>query len=183
MTSELRCSRKRRQRYTAYLDEGAPIVVFAYTTAGARAVAKGMTSARVVDIKRGDARMTLNPAGGWRLDANALERARRTLNLKLPVIVTTNSREGDTNGTYEFQARQQRHKVMLKSYLTPESASRVLWHELTHAAQAERAGSFVKWMVYCAEQQQGWCYDERPMELEARAAEITFANRHLTTKP
>ena len=144
-------------------------------------------------IVKGDYRMKLNPDAGWRLDEAALTHAQSLLGLRWPVSVVTNAREGGTAGNYritrgtEAPARLSHlwavplyHRVMLKSYLTPEEANESLWHELIHACQAEREGSVYAWQSYNANQNRGWNYNARPMEVEAREGAKKFSHIRLT---
>jgi hypothetical protein len=69
---------------------------------------------------------------------------------------------------------------MVKSYLGAQEASGTLWHELTHAMQAERvvkAGE--SWQSHTAAQAR-WTYSRRPIEIEARQMSDTMRDCLLT---
>lgn len=115
---------------------------------------------------RGDYRIeALKADGGFRIDNAAVRDACELLGIGLPVDVRFSGRVGPTNGSHAFDG--ERHRIMLKSYLTPEQATRTLWHELTHAMQAERAGSVLAWGAF-SRAQRSYSYSNRPIELEAR---------------
>lgn len=124
----------------------------------------------VLDVHRGDYRVEARMAnaksgGGFTVDQAALNRAIQTLGLRLPVRIRFNSRVGSTNGNYRFMGGY--HNIMLKSYRTAEQASETLWHELTHAMQAERAGGTLE--AWAKEQRKSrGKYQACPREIEAR---------------
>ncbi len=147
-----------------------------------------------VDKKPNASRAQPKPTGGgWTLDQAALDRAIEFFGLKLNVKIGTHGRNGSTRGTYSMMptggsvktsgkkiygldtATGFFHKIQVKSYLTPEQASRTLWHELTHAMQAERTiargGSpreiFTSWKA----SDRGVRYENKPKEVEARSYE------------
>ncbi len=126
-----------------------------------------------------------DPSGqkNWKLDEAALEEARAFFNLRLPVKVNTNSRVGSTGGIYRLESSPLHHKIMIKSYHSPEQASSSLWHELAHCRQAEDAiAGENAWNASssCAplrawanlvQEQKAWPYKRRPIEIDARAHE------------
>lgn len=68
-----------------------------------------------------------------------LDLARRRLRIEQPVeIRITYYRTGDDGGVIGF--RDGTWRIGLDTYLTANQASRTLWHELVHVAQARRAG-------------------------------------------
>lgn len=80
--------------------------------------------------------------GGFRVIPSALAEARDFLGLAFPVKIRTHARAGSVRGNYRLghdAHGRPFHNIMLKDYLDPEQASKTLWHELTHAMQAERA--------------------------------------------
>lgn len=125
----------------------------------------------VLSVQKGDYRKqqrvaATKAAGGFTIDRKALAAAIEQLGLKLPVKIRYNARVGGTQGNYRL--RNGNHDIMLKSYLTPEQASSTLWHELTHAMQAERVGGTSEvWNSYSLEQRR-YSYSIRPIEIEAR---------------
>ena len=135
---------RRRQRYTVtFQDLAEPLVIMAYSPEGAATVARQVTRYRqVVSVQKGDYRLKLNPAAGWKLDEQAFQAATALLGLRWPAVVQTNSREGRTAGNYSLKLGQEAparlqhlrsqpyyHKIMVKSYLAPGEANETLWHE------------------------------------------------------
>lgn len=117
-----------------------------------------------------------NPRCRYLVKRQNLTAAIAELGLELPVVIRFNSRHGRTNGNYRRQHTH--HDIMLKSYLDHEQASSTLWHELTHAMQAERAGSAFAWSVL-TKQQRKTPYRRRPIEVEARAMSKRKADQAL----
>ena len=163
-------SRRRRQRFTVTCshrssDEVVKRVILAYSAIGAGDyyATRGYT---VLEVARGDYRA--QQAGGWHwsIDQEALDAAVELLGLKLPVKIRFNSRVGNTNGNYRLGAGY--HDIMLKTYRTAQQASQTLWHELTHAMQAERAGGTRAAWLADLEKSRGK-YQRCPREIEARA--------------
>ncbi len=177
--------RQRRSRFTVhFLDGRDPSVILAHSADYARAyyTARGRDVGRVV---KGDYRVKAREAaakasGGFKLDHAAVRDACDLLGLKLPVSIRFNGRVGNTNGNYSFDGRK--HRIMLKSYRTPEQASSTLWHELCHAMQAERAGTMADWAVVRREEAR-YPYRSRPIEREAREMSATMADVPLTRAP
>lgn len=161
----------RRTRYTVYYDDDKPEVCLAYTPEGARKLFEKLGHS-VIRVERGDYRKT-RTGGGFVINKAALADAIELLGLKLPVKVRTHARVGDTNGNYRL--RDGWHDIMLKSYHTPEQASSTLWHELTHAMQAERAGGKDEWRSVRNEQRR-YSYRIRPIEVEAREMSEAMAD-------
>jgi hypothetical protein len=164
---------RKRQRYTVEMQDGTRQVILAYDGAGADSYYRR----RGYDVKRvtkGDYRKTqaLREAatGGFTIDRAALKDACDLLGLKLPVRLRYNSRVGRTMANHRFWGDY--HDVMLKSYLTPEEASTALWHELTHAMQAERAGTLHEWLRI-GKAEHG-LYEHAPTEIEARDMQATM---------
>lgn len=79
--------------------------------------------------------------GGFKIDRRALREARDFMGLRWPVRIREHSRYGSVNGNYRVGDDHSApfHNIMVKSYLSPEQASRTIWHELRHAFQAEQA--------------------------------------------
>lgn len=63
-----------------------------------------------------------------------------------------------------------RHRICVDKTLTPKKASEIIAHELKHAQQMENAQTWGVWMTY-RKRQHKTRYANRPMEIEARAAE------------
>lgn len=79
-------------------------------------------------------RVAAAPIQNFDVDNDAVEQARATLGLKHPVNVSI---VGGTHGQY-MGFQDGAHQVNLVGWLKPESASKELWEEMTHAAQFER---------------------------------------------
>lgn len=166
----------RRTRFTVFTrrpgsEEIVKQVVLAYGTECARNyyTGRGWT---VLGVERGDYRKQIKAEGGYRIDRAALRDAIDLLGIKLPVKIRFNSRVGNTAGNYRF--RNGGHDIMLKSYHTAEQASSTLWHELTHAMQAERAGGTTETWASFHREQARYSYRNRPVEIEARQMSETM---------
>lgn len=192
-------SQRRRSRYTViHIVRGVEqkVVALGYSKDTLRdsLVRRGYN---VLSVTPGDFRkIERRPAAvatggaGWHLDRRALNAAAKQMGLKLPVHVKTNSKYGGKNGTYRFKPASKApaglrvanatafHNIVVKSYLTPEQATATLWHELTHALQAERAGSVEAWNRFTRDQRR-WPYARRPIEIEARKVSAARAHEML----
>lgn len=136
------------------------------------------------------------------IDEAALAEAIEFFGIKQPVVIRFNGRLGSVAGNHRFRstalhstAQDRRevgeahtyHRIMIKSYLSPENASKTLWHELTHAMQAEReageeAAGFAgirRWNQADARDRK-YSYDVRPCEIEAREHEDLHDSLPLT---
>lgn len=101
----------------------------------------------------------------WSLDHVAIEHAQHHLGLQHPVKV--NLVDG-TNGQYHGLNEDGHHEIDLVRWLNPESASKQLWHEMTHAVQHER-DPYAWSQVTDNNQDQGFDqYRNHPEEIEAR---------------
>ena len=114
------------------------------------------------------ARQAEATSGGqrFRIDRHALKAACEQLQVYLPVDIRTHARVGGTLGNHQLTSN--RHNIMVKSYLDADEASSVLWHELTHAMQAERAIRSGKPWADEVREQRRYTYSTRPIEVEAR---------------
>lgn len=170
-------------------DCGLPASAYHYFTANVGQVLS------VERVKRGQTRAAARPTQKWKLDETALQEIKDFFGLRLPVYVRRTAGR-QTYGTYRLKmghelprsvaARIGVHGEKLYHHLTvsgrrsPEKASATVWHELTHAMQAERiidmqAGKAAR------QQQSAWFsanrednqhrYDDRPWEIEARTYE------------
>ena len=114
--------------------------------------------------------------GGWALDMDAINQAIDLLGLTWPVKFRLNGRVGPTAANHSMkQSSGNVHHIMVKTYAKMEDVSENIWHELTHAMQAERAGSVDAW---CDEsrRQRRYPYSIRPIEVEARDMERLMAD-------
>ncbi len=186
---------RRRTRYIALAAkrpnqvEAKDVFVMAYSLEGARNLLdqNGMTYEKVTTYaayQKALARIENRNAGGYRLDQRAINEAIDYLGLKLPVRVRFSSRAGSVRGNYRLgrsMAGPNFHNIMLKTYIGAEQASKTLWHELTHAMQAEReilaagqaltdpAGKLT-WQ-HADARGRGRSYKNKPIEVEAREGE------------
>lgn len=165
---------RRRSRFTVEFADGSRTVILAYGALDAEHYFRAR-GREVVDTVSGDYRISRS-SGGYRINQAALNAAIATLGLKIPVRVRFHARAGSTRGNYRFAPTH--HNIMLKSYLTPEQASNTLWHELTHALQAERSGSVTGWAAECNKQKR-YSYRNRPIEREANAMADKMSHRPL----
>lgn len=137
----------RRSRYTVTLADDTKYVILAYSADGARAYYTSLFGPAVKHVAKGDYRIEEQRASdvcstGHTLDQAAIKEAIEFLGLQLPVEIKQPSRVGRRRGSHCFDwnvGAQGVHAITIKSYLNPERASKTLWHELAHAAQAERA--------------------------------------------
>lgn len=115
-----------------------------------------------------------------RLNKDDCRIAKHILGVEWPVRIKYDSRQGyytERLGVHRTKADGKGgyfHQIMIKTYLTPLEASKVLWHELTHAAQAERLGvnEFARqYRMYSGTGSFGAAYRNNPFEVEARKNE------------
>jgi hypothetical protein len=178
-----RTRRPRRSRFTATLQrEGVGVtrkVILCYTAQDAVDYysRRGWT---VLNVVKGDLVNAGAPTGaGWKL-AN-LQDALDFLGLTLPVKIKQTGHRGGRYGAYSLRIGadgRPYHHITVKSWLTVYEAGRTLWHELTHAMQAERA-ALAAGAVTPAEFLAAWrttderagSYRVRSIEVEARSFE------------
>lgn len=164
----------RRSRFTITFLDGSREVFLGYSALSAENYYNGR-GRPVVSVTKGDYRMDKNvTGGGFKIIQSALKTAQEELGLTIPVKVRFNARQGNTNGNYRFRGTH--HDIMVKSYLTPEEASSTLWHELTHAMQAERCGGTTETWTKVHREQRNWTYRQRPIEIEANAMSAAKAD-------
>ncbi len=86
----------------------------------------------------------------WNFDQNAIDQAADFLGLKYPVKISgKRGRKGRSTGLYHglfnydtarhsfARFDQYTHVITVSRWVSPEHASEIIWHELTHAAQVE----------------------------------------------
>lgn len=128
----------------------------------------------------------------WEPDHSRLLHAYDTLSITWPVqIRRTASRQHQ--GCHKLKVNAGRttptHMIVVDKTLTPNFASRILWHELAHAAQAERASKLIG-ATTARLMQAAWAssslrtrdipYNARPCEVEARQIENKYQHHLLT---
>lgn len=120
----------------------------------------------------------------FKLNTLAIREAQKFFNLAYPVSIKITNHKNGRNGAYCPGKDGLSHEIIVKSWLTPQEASETLWHELTHAMQAER-----EQQPHESNMLPGWRrslsrekgqYRNAPSELEAkryekRAAEFPLA--------
>lgn len=124
-------------------------------------------------------------ACAWEFDLDAIERAGRELGLRLPVglaVVEAGGYWQTTDGAHRVKTAdrgEHAHGITVRRSVDAERASRILWHELTHAAQAEAHPTgphrFYR-EAYAVHSRArvgayGGAYRANPFEVEAREAE------------
>ena len=187
----------RRQRFTVTLEGGVRKVLLAHYAGDARAhyERRGIV---VIGVERGDYRKRERAAQGFRIDRDAVREAADLLGITWPIEFASTSSYGSTRGNHQLRYRggsyrcdgnrhynldtatSVYHRIMVKSYLSAEQAGRTIWHELTHAMQAERAtrdaGAVTMREVNeawagCSARGRGVTYRAKPIEVEAREHE------------
>lgn len=96
-----------------------------------------------------DCAITLVP---WRVDADAVNRAREILGIILPVRITAVSKDNPIGEYFapivtrdKMRSESSKfayHPIKIAKRLSAEAASRCIWHEMTHAAQWEHEPAF-----------------------------------------
>jgi hypothetical protein len=127
------------------------------------------------------------------LDLEAVNDARSALGIKAPVAILIRAYT-HLDGRY-IGFKGGAHRIGIDRDLPARVASRVVWHELTHASQVERLGSLGDWAARwdgemkalgLTKQQSSRAsarrYNRAPLEREARANERRFRRFRLTQK-
>lgn len=126
-----------------------------------------------------------------RIDHDAVERAANELGLQSDVrVLVRHYKYG--SGRY-IGSRDGVHHIGLHADLSPGEASMVIWHELTHALQAERLGGYdgfvARWSAEMkaaglsaqqAARAEGRLYNRTALEREAIRNETRHNGLHLT---
>jgi hypothetical protein len=130
---------------------------------------------------------TAKPA--WTSDWAAVTEAKDLLKIQWPLKITRTfcqTRYGRHTIRYRMGDLVPRHYITARKTSTPEKASQTLWHELTHASQAEQAAEGkkgidrVKAWIELSNKENLKPYDARPIELNARTAEYCAEHLPLT---
>lgn len=173
-------TRQRRTRYTVTFQDGSKSVFLGYSAQDALnfynargKLVKGITKG---DYRKHEAKHEAFKSGGFRIKTLEQRKAIEMLGIEFPVSIHMSNHFSHVSGKdgHHILKRDKDgtlyHEIMLKSYLTPARASFVLWHELTHAMQAERDGRKT-WEGYLevSAQQHTFPYSRRPWEREANA--------------
>ena len=187
-TSDLLPKRQRRTRFTLVVEgREEPVVALTYSAQAAVDLAN-KRGWKVTKVIKGDYRKIARAReakanGGFTIDQRALAAAKQELGIVRPVKIYRNSKVGGTDGKHRWTRGTQYHKVMLKSYLTPEQASFALWHELQHCKQCEDASNcLLHWEGWAKvmKDQRDYPYKYRPIEIEANQVAAAHANVRLT---
>lgn len=182
---------RRRSRFTVTVEnfsgEHIPFVILAYDAAGAQTY-YARAGYKVVKVEAGDFRRKAGPkvrtqqgaTKTLKINRANLAKAIEFLELDRPVDLHFNSRYGSTYGNHRCRPVGLfgwKHRIMVKSYLTPEQAGETLWHELGHGLQFERdiialglnhRESLTRWNKAYRD---GTSYRNKPYEIEARSFE------------
>lgn len=205
--------RRRRTRWLCELSRDGEAVtrqILAYNRESARAHYERMGYlVRSIEAHRPSKSWERPANKAWRKDERAIREAIEFFGLTLPVEIKLTSHAGGRFGAHSLMPVGGRvrivgnrvhnistatgivHRITLKSWRSAEEASRTLWHELTHAMQAERAlakltapytahEALQAWGS-CADLGKGVKYDRKPVEVEAREYE-SFHDEHPLTK-
>jgi len=111
----------------------------------------------------------------------AIEQAREILQISKPVKVYVRTYKNRSLFGRYCGERDGAHVISLPSDLRAATASRALWHELQHAAQAERLGGFEAFEATVKQEEKDFRvdgsrgsdrrYNRMPLERDANAAE------------
>jgi hypothetical protein len=198
----------RRKRYCVIVQHvgGAPVekIILAYSADGARRYYEGIdwSVLDVYALKRRRAPNAHAPAV-WQIDERAIRSACKTLDIRWPVRITRTASMSKL-GRHAFRHSRvwstPRHYITVDKRVSVAESTRVLWHELAHAAQAERAaeayareaGVASRMVLLPREAVDAWRkaelrsrkykYEKRPCEIEATyVSEIK--KHYILTKP
>lgn len=131
----------------------------------------------------------------WAVDSEALEDAARLLRLKWRIHITRTSSRAH-HGSHRLHIkrgwRTPAHYITVEKVSSVLESSRILWHELCHAAQAERTAAHLPpgatpsemndaWgSVLLCEREDTFTYANRGTEVEAKSYENAAAHMPLT---
>lgn len=177
----------RRTRWTVTMADGERKVILDYSGDSALLYyrVKGFDPVKVVkgDYRHAEA---MGDGTGWTLNRANYRAALDFFGIRLPVTIKQTSHKGGRYGAHQLRpSGGLHHHITVKSWLSPEQAGQTLWHELTHAMQAERCAAdnpgreLVAWRQ--TPERRG-AYARRPIEVEARSyesfnVELPLANR------
>jgi len=182
-----RTRRPRRTRFVVETSFGEQFIL-CYTAEQARTYYENVRGYAVYGVKPWAAKWTPPADSGWRLNEANLVKAIEFLGLTRRVEIKQTGHKGGRRGAYYLKtgaserSADMYHRITAKSWLPPAQASRTLWHELTHAMQAERilasnprATSDEVWKIWRSEYWDGTGYEHKPHEIEANAYADDFA--------
>lgn len=110
----------------------------------------------------------------WEFDCAAIASAARELGVRGRIEVgCAEYANGRWGGMYSYERGV--HRIRVKRASRAEYATRILWHELTHAAQHERGDTAGTRALGAGTE----AYRNHPKEVEARATEEANAHRPL----
>ncbi len=139
-----RYRQRRRTRFIARLEKAGETrerAILAYDAESVRSfyARQGYTVLSVERVK--PTRRERPQNAPWTLDERAIQEAREFLGITRPVTLKVINHASRTMGEHRVTVGPNgvRQTIAIKGWLSPEDASRTLWHELTHAAQTERA--------------------------------------------
>lgn len=128
----------------------------------------GVSLSAVLASERVRVGWTTREPCAWSFDTDAIAHACDQLGVEGEVAVgCAEYANGRWGGMYSYERGV--HRVRVGRRLSAEAASRVLWHELTHAAQQSR-GTIVSTLAVRRDEGDD-AYMAHPLEVEARANE------------
>jgi hypothetical protein len=182
----------RRKRFHAtVVDAGfkRKITIMAYTPESARRwlETSGYIVLRLSAAKRRKS-IAAGKAAAWEIDQRALQSAMDKLDVTWKVRITrtaSRTKLGAHRLRYREPMHRPQHSITVDKTVSPTEATRILWHELCHAAQAERAARKFATEAGCPvgaltgrecltawrednARSRRYSYDARPIEIEAR---------------
>lgn len=126
----------------------------------------------------------------WKINELQLQKAIEEFDLRWPVRIKLTGHKGGRYGAYwlryDWAKETFYHHITVKRWLSKHAAGQTLWHELTHAKQAERIAErsprehpIFAWDE-ARKREAGGPYRDRISEKEASANEIRQDKRSLT---
>lgn len=175
--------RRRRTRYRATAERAGEVYTWSLLTYGPEDAFTWLERQGYYNIEVAAARR--KPVGArqparWEVNPVALRDACALLGITWEVKITRTTSRSQSGSQSMTAARfGKRHCLTVDKLADHVSASKTLWHELQHAAQAERCAT---WSDYMREhkRQRGYAYAVRPCEVEARATAEAMADVILT---
>jgi hypothetical protein len=182
-----RYRQRRRTRYLARLEKAGVTrerAILAYDPESVRSF-YARQGYNVLSVERVKPTRSARPTNApWRLDERAIQEARDFLGITKPISIKVLNHASRNWGEHRVTVGPHgvRQTIAVKRWLSPEDASRTLWHELTHAMQTERALARIpaglsgrETIAHLQRQpERGYRsvrYEDKPIEQEAREHE------------
>lgn len=193
--------------YTRLYHSGGAPLASGHAHVATLAAKRGLEVLEIKPVPRGGFEPE-EKAPQWEPSPEGIEYAKEYFNLTLPVAIKPNAHRGGRRGSYELRSAMGitattkkllpfgtiiYHHIAVKRWLTPERASKTLWHEFAHAKQAEAViaqyklthpahtllGARDSWLQLSRANKKT-AYDMRPWEIEARSFECMNDTMPLT---